>query len=189
MTLLKKALCSNIFLIILSMMMPVVSSHAEVGRKTPSHDGTVSAGPYYNPASKSYFELFKSTTGSTWSEIEKMAQENVFKDTQGQLATIKNLETHQFILKNFRAPTAFWIGLQYTCASGTLMWIDGTMVAKTDFTAWSPQWARTHVRCANRGYMPVSYTKNTKYTTPKWQATGPGKGFLYYLVEYPTNGE
>jgi len=181
----KKMLCGGILLLIL----PTLLSHAEVGRKEPSLDGLMTAGPYYNPASKSYFEMIKSTDGGTWHKINIYAQERVFKNAQGHLAIIKNLETHQFILRNFKSPTEFWIGLQYLCPSKSLRWVDGTIISNADFTAWGHKWARTHIRCSGKGYMPVTYTRRTQTTPPRWQATGPSKGFVYYLVEYPTGKE
>ena len=191
----KKALCSNIFLIILSMMMSIMPSHAEIGRKTPSLDGSVSAGPYYNPASKSYFELFKLKPGqkaSRWGQANELAQKHLFRTTQGRLAVIKDLATHQFILRNFKALN-FWIGLQYFCGTQTLKWVDEDTISETDFTAWAYQWARTDVRCGGHGYMPVSYTRNIKTnassSATRWQATGSNKGFVYYLVEYTTGKE
>jgi len=90
-------------------------SFAEVGRKTPSNDGFITAGPYYNPASKSYFEMVHVTdmvTRPDWENVQEEAQKRFFKNTQGRLATVKNLETHQFITKTFKAGN-FFIGLQY----------------------------------------------------------------------------
>ncbi len=191
MTFMKKRLWRNIFLIILSMMMSIVSSHAEVGRKTPSLDGTISAGPYYNPASKSYFELLRlpNAEKQNWQIASNAAQKRFYKNTKGRLAVVKDLATHQFITRNFRGPN-IWIGLQYSCRSETLTWVDGTEITGSSFTAWAPQWARTHVRCGEKGYMPIYYrTSQSTGVSARWQASGPEKFFSLYLVEYPTNGE
>ncbi len=174
-------------------------SYAEEGRKTPSRDGVLSAGPYYNPASKSYFELVRMQTGSghsRWRHVNASAQKRVFKNVQGHLATVKDLATHQFILRHFSSPEPFWIGLQYFCSTETLKWVDGTIITKAGFSVWARKWARTGARCTYREYMslsekseyymPVSYTTKTPINSLRWRATGPEKGYVYYLVEYPT---
>ena len=167
----------------------ISSSPAKVGRKTPSRDGEESAGPYYNPASKSYFELFKLTFSGefkTWETAKRYAEKKQFKKTSGRLALVKNAATHDFIIKHFKAKY-FWIGLQYFCRSQTLRWIDGTIVSKADFSAWTTPWARhPSYRCGNKAYMPVFYTSYTPTRSLMWQASGPGKEYLMYLVEYPT---
>lgn len=167
-------------------------SYAEEGRKTPSRDGVLSAGPYYNPISKSYFELVRMQTGSghaRWRNVNASAQKRFFKNVQGHLATVKDLATHQFILRHFISPEPFWIGLQYFCNSGALKWVDGTDASQSKFSAWATKWARRNdITCSTQRieYMPISYTAKTPTKSLRWQATGPEKGYVYYLVEYPT---
>ncbi|MCF6196911.1 MAG: C-type lectin domain-containing protein [Emcibacter sp.] len=164
-------------------------SAAEVGRKTHNLDGTISAGPYYNPASKSYFELFrmqkKPGSQSRWFGAKALAEKQFFKGTRGRLAIIKDLDTHQFLLRNFSAKN-YWIGLQYFCNTQTLKWVDGTDATRSKFTAWDTDWANTHIRCANMDYMPVHYTTATSTKALRWRASGPNKGYALFLVEYPT---
>jgi len=174
---------------LLLMMLNISSSPAEIGRKTPSRDGEQSAGPYYNPASKSYFELFKlNTLGEfkTWEMAKEHAERKQFKKTFGRLALVKDAATHDFIIKHFKAKF-FWIGLQYFCSSQTLRWTDGTIVTRENFSAWTTPWARhATYRCGNKTYMPVFYTSLTPTKSLMWQASGPGKEYSMYLVEYPT---
>ncbi|MCF6216335.1 MAG: C-type lectin domain-containing protein [Emcibacter sp.] len=170
-------------------------SHAEQGRKTPSRDGVLSAGPYYNPTSKSYFELVRMQSGSghsRWRHVNSSAQKRFFKNVPGHLATVKNLATHQFILRHFVSPEPFWIGLRFFCGSGALQWVDGTDASQSKFSAWATKWARRDdITCSTQRieYMPVSYTTKTPTKSLKWQATGPEKGYVYYLVEYSTGKE
>lgn len=167
-------------------------SVAEVGRKSPNSDGTVSAGPYYNPASKSYFELIKMQAmpgmRTDWNTAKDLAEKNFYKETQGRLAIIKDITTHQFILQSFSAQN-YWIGLQYFCNSETLTWIDGTDATNSNFSAWASQWSNTKIRCGDKDYMPVHYTTATPTKALRWRASGPHKGYREYLVEYPTDGE
>lgn len=170
-------------------------SYAEEGRKTPSRDGILSAGPYYNPTSKSYFELVKAQINSghaRWRFIDVIAQKRIFKNTQGHLATIKDLATHQFILRHFYSPEPFWIGLRYFCDTRALKWVDGTDALQSKFSAWATKWARRDdITCSTQRikYMPISYTEKTPTKSLRWQATGPEKGYVYYLVEYSTGKE
>ena len=185
----KKTILTSIF--ILTAMFPSLSL-AEVGRKAPSADGLISAGPYYNPATKSYFELrrMQDVPGkqTRWFGAKDLAEKLVFKGTQGRLATVKNLETHQFIMRNFKASN-YWIGLQYFCGSQSLKWVDGTDAEQSGFSAWDTQWSNTDIRCDNMNYMPVHYTTHTATKALRWRASGPNKGYVLYLVEYPTGKE
>lgn len=183
--------------IILAFMLALVTmnpflSFAEVGRKAPSDDGLVSAGPYYNPASKSYFELWRMQKipgmQTRWFGARDLAEQKMFKNTQGRLAVVKDLKTHQFLIRTFKADD-YWIGLQYFCKSGTLKWIDGSDATATNFSAWDTQWSNTNIRCDAKGYMPVHYTSKTAVGSLRWRASGPNKGYTMYLVEYPTGKE
>lgn len=173
-------------------MIQVSLSIAEIGRKTPSIDGTISAGPYYNPASKSYFELFRMQKTPDmqrrWWGAKILADKSYFKDTQGRLAIVGDLATHQFILRNFSARN-FWIGLQYFCSTRTLKWVDGTNAAQSKFSAWDTQWSNTEIRCGGGNYMAVHYTTDTSTKALRWRASGINKGYQIYLVEYPTGRE
>ncbi|PCJ44709.1 MAG: hypothetical protein COA81_00075 [Alphaproteobacteria bacterium] len=178
--------------ILLIIFSSISLSFGEVGRKTPNLEGTVSAGPYYNPASKSYFELFrmqkKPGLQTRWFGAKALAEKQYFKDTRGRLAIIKDLDTHQFLLQNFSAKN-YWIGLQYFCNTQTLKWVDGTNATRSKFTAWDTEWSNTYIRCGNMGYMPVHYTTATTTKALRWRASGPNKGYALFLVEYPTGRE
>ena len=166
-------------------------AHAEVGKKSPSLDGFQTAGPYYNPASKSYYELIRVTgmiKRPDWENVKIEAEKRFVKDTQGRLATIKNLETHQFIMKNFKGGN-FFIGLQYFCSSRTLKWVDGLDAAATGFPAWDSKWSNTHIRTAGEAFMPFHDPIDNATRTLRWRASGPRKFYELYLVEYPTGKE
>ncbi len=181
----RKILFYSIFLILFTS----VFSFAEIGRKSPNFEGTASAGPYYNPASKSYFELFKmqNTPGmhTRWMEAKILAEKRSYKNTQGRLAIIKDLPTHHFLLRNFLSEN-YWIGLQYFCGSNKLLWVDGTDATQSKFSAWDTEWSNTNIRCGEVGFMPVHYTTQTQTKALRWRASGPQKGYHLYLVEYPT---
>jgi len=177
---------------VLSLIIAAASpAQAEVGRKAPGLDGLTSAGPYYNPASKSYFELWymhRKSGQNGWIHAKMKAERKIYKGVRGRLGTIKNLDTHQFLIRTFKADN-YWIGLQYFCASQSLKWVDGSDATKSNFSAWDSQWSNTHIRCADMGYMPVHYTSDTATGTLRWRASGPRKAYNMYLVEYPTGKE
>ena len=166
-------------------------SHAVEGRKTPSRDGVITAGPYYNPASKSYYELVRlpiATDLTRWRHIKEYVSEKVFKKTPGQLATVKDLATHQFIIRHFSAPQPFWIGLEYNCKSRKLKWVDDSYVTQSSFSAWAIKWHRVP-KYGCPSVLHVSYTNNTPTKALRWQAVNSEKRYDFFLVEYPTGKE
>lgn len=183
-------------LVIFSLLMVITLPtfvRAEVGRKTPSPDGTISAGPYYNPATKSYFELFKmldrTSHTNRWVDAKIKAETKSFKGTQGRLAIVNNLATHQFFTRQFRGEF-IWIGLQYFCKTKSLIWVDGSNHDEnTQFSVWDSQWASGNTRCADMGHMGVYYSSDNMNFSPRWRAVGPHIDLDMFLVEYPTGEE
>lgn len=144
-------------------------------------------GPYYNPHSKSYFELRRFRGGqSPWANAKKAADQLTYKDAQGRLAIVDDIETHEFLLR-FHLKTDTWIGLRLDCSSRELIWVDGSKLAADGFNAWNPiQWYRNpNIRCKNTGmrFMGVYYRSRQDF---HWQAAGQNKVFHTFLVEYPT---
>jgi|GEM_PF-1618327 len=155
--------------------------------RTDIDSGSLS-GLIYNKDTKSYFEV-RAYRG-TWNKAYALAKTREYKGTAGRLAHVKSLNTHQFIIRNFKLSGPTWIGLQYFCRNQKVKWVDASNeLGNLPFTAWAPKWARTDVRCGGKNYMPVYYTGSNSSTPFRWQASGPAKGFHYYLVEYPTGRE
>ena len=174
-------------LLLITLIGFTLTAHADKTRKSPGLNGAASAGPFYNPHSKSYFELFElpRSTYTEWKNAKEAAEGKFYKSTQGRLAVIKDLQTHHFIMQKFHFLN-FWIGLRYFCNERSLVWIDGSVSKKSEFSAWDYQWSNTNIRCEGVGYMPVHYTTDNNLKTPRWRASGPHKGYRWYLVEYPT---
>ncbi|MFC7049537.1 C-type lectin domain-containing protein [Emcibacter nanhaiensis] len=184
-------------------MLPL-AAHAQVGieKKHPSYKdnykitGSVK-GPFYDPHTKSYFELRWWKKGRKWRQAYLEAQSLVFKDTHGRLALVKDLQTHTFIQTHFNISAATWIGLQYYCDEQRLNWADDSTLKKGDFSAWSYRWARRDdIRCGfmNPHYTPELHMKSHMGVSyigqpPMWQASGPEKEYDFFLVEYPTGKE
>lgn len=160
-------------------------------------DNLANRPPVYDPQTKSYFQLRMDNRAGYWKAAKELAEEQIFYGVQGRLAVVDSEQTHHFLLMNFnKIKQETWIGMYYDCASRKLFWSTGAPVSRSNFSIWHAQWYRNpHIICSNgglRGYgasdqfMPVYYTplKNGF----RWQASGPGKGFESYFVEFPTGG-
>lgn len=154
-------------------------------------EGEKLIGPFYNPATKSYFGLVDSVNaGRTWGESARAASKRWYGGVPGRLAVVPDRETHDFILdkfgRHFRDDT--WIGLRYFCSFRKLMWTNGKVMENSPAGVWSPQWFRNaETACGGiqpQTYMPVYYVGTVGY--PLWQASGQPKRFYDYLIEFPT---
>lgn len=156
--------------------------------------------PIYNPASKSYFQLFDDNEHpGNWQAARARAQMKAFKGVRGRLAVIDSPETHDFVVKSFdlnKRGVSVWIGLRYWCSARLLQWEGHRPFSPRDpdsFRLWHSQWSRSDQNAcsftgsAKVGYAPVYYRTMSGIT--RWQAVGAAKYFSYYLVEYPTGDE
>jgi hypothetical protein len=164
--------------------------------------------PVYNPTTRTYFQLFDDGHSSTWAGARKRAAMKSFKGVRGRLAVIDSIETHNFVLKKLglmQHDSSVWIGLRYWCSAHVLQWEGELPYSPSDagrFRLWHNPWARASTgqggaagiesTCGmtasrEQGFAPVYY-RNIGGVV-RWQATGAGKGFDSYLVEFVTNGE
>lgn len=156
--------------------------------------------PIYNPASKSYFQLFNDNIHpGNWNAARARAAKHAYKGVRGRLAVVDRPETHEFLLRTFKLTqrgVAVWIGLRYWCDARLLQWEDGSPFEPSSpqaFRLWHAEWSRSDVdacgfaRSAKVGFAPVYY--RTVGGLTRWQAVGAAKYFSYYLVEFPTGGQ
>lgn len=154
----------------------------------------------YDPASGSYFQLFDDNTHpSTYPAAEKRAFSKFYKGVRGRLAEIHSRETHELITKSFEnmkdPHVDVWIGLRYWCNVRMLQWGRNRPYSPSEpdqFRLWHNPWERNPQlsggscgRSQSRvlGYAPVYY--RFMNNSIRWQSSGAGKGFRYYLVEFP----
>jgi hypothetical protein len=155
-------------------------------------DEKVVQGPVFDPRTGSYFELWERTTalrhnGPTWQQADYDISKLHYKGRTARLAVVPDQEALDFIAENFSLPSATWIGLRYFCRFRKLLWTSGDVVPlRSVALMWAPQWHRTDITCTteNIEFMPVALT-DRRTGAPRFQATGPAKGFYYVLVEYP----
>ena len=153
--------------------------------------------PVYNPATKSYFQLFNDNAGANkggrWDRAMKRAARKSYKGVRGRLAVVDSAEVHSFLQTEFALPLqkikeGIWIGLRYWCSVRRLQWVSGDMHPPTAFKRWDRNWARnSRANCqGGGGYLPVYYTGGKRF---RWQATLSAKFFKWYFVEFPTGAE
>lgn len=165
--------------------------------------------PFYNPETKSYFELYSpdandpsNTKVKTFGKIQhkhaiKMAAQRFYKGVRGRLAVVKSQETHEFLAKHLRPEGSAWIGLRYYCSFKKLMWVTGEIFTPgKDFAKWGPRtWSVQGSSPANnkpgqclyheKGVaLPVHYWGMEHGFF--WNANGMAKEFNVMIIEYPT---
>lgn len=150
--------------------------------------------PFYNPETKSYFELVElppgrmDSTEFLWSTAMRYAASRVYKGAKGRLAIVKSQATHDFIAEHLQPDYPTWIGLRYMCETHTLVWSDGSNHPASGFKRWAPNWRSDKYFCdGGKGYGPIYYgpVNGVLY----WHAVGQNKGFRPALIEYPTGQE
>ncbi len=167
----------------------VVVAGLSITMALPAH-AVVIGTPVYNEETGSYFALGKLPRGQgqhNWAAIIRSIQPKHYNGRRGRLAVLKSKSVQNFILDNFDLPLQTWIGLRYWCKYSKLQWVDGTVLKNKDFQPWNRPWYRSKkVTCSTQNieYMPVYLLRSSK-TRVNWQASGPKKGFYFYLVEYP----
>lgn len=155
---------------------------ADQTRRAPSDDGVFTAGPYYNPATKSYFELIRTSDELNWAGAYNEAKNHKFKNTVGHLATISRPETHLFLIKSFSFLNDTWIGLRFYCDNSALIWTDGALHPRKSFDNWGEIEGQANINCAANDY------QGTFINAPvlQWQLADNTKFSAYILVEYST---
>mgnify|MGYP003669790962 CR=1 FL=1 len=194
-----RAAASALILGILAIAMASTAVHAAPAYNTP----------FYNPETKSYFELYspdandpKNTEVKTFGKIQqkhaiKMAAKRFYKGARGRLAVVKSQETHEFLAKHLRPEGAAWIGLRYFCTFKKLMWVTGEIfTVGKDFAKWGPRtWSVQGGSPASgkpgqclyheKGVaLPVHYWGMEHGFF--WNANGMSKEFNAMIIEYPT---
>jgi len=168
-------------IVISSALVVAISMAATV----PATAKTGTAPPVYNEATKSYFMLGRVPEGQTkWRKARAFARAMTFHGVRGRLATVNSAATMKFIRDNFVINNSVWIGGRVVCKGGKLLWENGDIQKRGDFSRWHRQWNRTNIKCPLVEYMPLYITAEQKGFF--WRASGPEKGFNPILVEFRT---
>lgn len=185
--------CCSIALAVIAGMLVVLAARAVAA--APLYDT-----PVYNPDTKSYFELvlirttkysYRNSPDVNWPQAFELAKSRSYKGAQGRLAVVRDLATHEFLMRTFKTETPTWIGLRWWCADHKLQFVDGKMWSRGTFQAWDAKWDHSGVqRCEEYQsykkpeFMPVAYSPVQEGF--RWFAQGWHKAYYAYFVEYPT---
>ena len=182
------------------------TGRVEIPSATPEHKvdprKPVYNKPLYNPETKSYFELHFPGEGMSygespefnWRDAREYAPSRVFRGVRGRLAIVKTKETNDFIVKNLKPGCCPWIGLYFSCAERTLVWVTGEIWPLTAYNNWSRIWnvMGTHPNkpSAKQGCTPGGPPSGVHYWGPdgqyKWNTNSANKAFHNMIIEYPT---
>jgi len=168
----------SVCLLLLSAMDPGL---ADTSRRSPSNDGTYTAGPYYNSTTKSYFELVR-INSTSWQEAYSEANSRKFKNTSGRLAIISRPETHRFLVRQFTFLQDTWIGLRLICENSKQEWVSGLSQTGNIFSNWSQTNEQTTLSCPETGYLYTYINANAF----DWTLANSDESSNYTLIEYPT---
>ena len=164
--------------------------------------------PAYNPATKSYIELYSPDANLrgqvvrphgeiNWEDAKRIAEKRYYKKVRGRLAVVKTREAHKFLQKHFKLVGPTWIGLRYWCRYRKLQWVTGDIHPLTGFALWGRIWNQEGggpdggntraLGCESNprnGHWGVHYWSSAQGYY--WNANGTKKGFNALFIEYPT---
>ncbi len=149
-------------------------------------------GPFLDPHTNSYFELRvdngRNHKKPHWKTAYSRAARLSYQGRRGRLAIVNDTKTLEFIRKKFEFREEAWIGLRFYCKVRKLIWVNGQPEPLHNRRLWHAQWYRNPlIKCGKLTtghYMPVYLTSEASGQA-YWQASGPSKFFVSYLVEYP----
>lgn len=164
--------------------------------------------PIYNPATKSYFELYSPDPSVlhegnliqhiTWNVAKKMAERRKYHGTPGRLAVVKTRQVHEFLRDRFQPDHPAWIGLRYWCYFKKLQWVTGEVYPVTAFAKWGRVWNEGAIYPGQKDGQPAWCDTENKHSGMHgvhywsmsqgffWNANGQDKYFSAMFIEYPT---
>jgi hypothetical protein len=169
--------------------------------KTAGNRGPLYNKPVYDPATKSYFELYYPDSGVsaeqartyTWTDAAELAQMQVFKGVHGRLAVVKTRQIDEFLIETFRPASYEWIGLRYVCGMNVLQWVTGEIWPLTSYANWGPVWnvagaspfgAQRAACGGGGGWLGIHYWPRSG--SFRWNANTAQTKFAMMFVEFPT---
>ncbi|NVJ69275.1 MAG: C-type lectin domain-containing protein [Alphaproteobacteria bacterium] len=144
-------------------------------------------------ATGSYFQVFEfyGRPPHSWEHASRMVKGYIYEGREGQLATVKDVNTHYFLILNFpqMRTTSMWIGLTATCnEQADIEWIDGARLLDQSFRGFADGVARKISRtCRDRkdsgAVFPIYYQPDEFGV--RWQVATPNQNLQYMMVEFP----
>ncbi len=163
----------------------------------PDSTGTAVALPkgevVQDPQTGSYYQVFEfyGKPPHTWEHASHMVRGYLYEEREGQLASIKSLDTHYFLLLSFPKlrMVPMWIGLSVQCnESADATWPDGSNLREQNFRAWNEGTAakisRTCRKEKDTGNIHPVYYQADEFGV-RWELGSPKQNITYMLVEFP----
>jgi hypothetical protein len=159
--------------------------------------GTAVARPvgeaHYNEHTGSYYQIFEfyGKPPHTWAHARRMVKGYLLQGREGQLATIKSVDVHYFLVLNFldMRTKPMWIGLYAECnETAELKWVDGSLLADQSFRGFGDGELRNISRtCRSRqssgATLPIFYQPDEFGV--RWRAGRDNSNNQYMMVEFP----
>jgi hypothetical protein len=144
------------------------------------------AGPVYNGATKSYFQLVTvpARRVARWNRARARARQMVFNGVRGRLAVVDSAEIMAFVRDNFEVAEPTWVGARFFCGPRKLLWENAKIQDRGDYARWHRRWASSARQCSKVRYMPLFLTAEREGFY--WRASEPRQGLRYALVEFAT---
>lgn len=159
--------------------------------------GTAVARPigdaHFNEKTGSYYQIFEflGKPPHTWAHARRMVRGYLHDGREGQLATVKDVDTHYFLVLNFleMRTKAMWIGLSVTCnETAEIAWIDGARIEDQTFRGFGEGELRSISRACrslkDTGVeMPIYYEPDEFGV--RWRLARGNTDKQYMMVEFP----
>ncbi|NVJ98113.1 MAG: C-type lectin domain-containing protein [Alphaproteobacteria bacterium] len=174
----------------MAVMMTFMQGVDETGTAVARPIGSVQT----DSATGSKYQIFEfyGRPPHTWEHARRMVKGYIIDGREGQLATVKDVTTHYFLILNFpeMRNLPMWIGLYAQCnETAELFWADDTPLADQAFRGFADGVARKISRsCTGRN-------KNSGNTAPiyyqpdefgvRWQMGSSKQNLQYMMVEFP----
>lgn len=140
----------------------------------------------------SYYQVFEfyGKPPHTWEHAQRMVRGYVYEGREGQLAMVKDVETHYFLVLNFPAmrTSPMWIGLSVQCNDvAETEWVDGSSLADQSFRGFAEGELRKISReCRRRKdsgeILPVFYEPDAFGV--RWRLGRKGENKTLIMVEF-----
>lgn len=175
---------------VLAMAMTFTQGVDETGTAVARPIGEV----HQDAATGSYFQIFEfyGRPPHTWRHADRMVKGYLIEGREGQLATVKDVSTHFFLILHFpkMLDAPMWIGLSAQCnETAELFWVDGTPLADQSFRGFGDGVLRKVSRACT-GRKKESGESFPLYYQPdefgvRWQLGTKAQNLQYMLVEFP----
>ncbi len=163
--------------------------------------GTAVARPigevHFNEKTGSYYQIFEflGKPPHTWRHARRMVKGYLYEGREGQLATVKDVDTHYFLVLNFMdmRTKSMWIGLSVTCnETAEIAWVDDSRLEDQSFRGFAEgelrNISRTCRSLKDTGVQLPIYYEPDEFGV-RWHLARANTNEQYMMVEFPVPTE